>query len=316
MFVLSAVLLICFEREIWQAEVELDGMTAYGVKTGKVATAAGDPTYEVFSLATMKSATGSAAQFHPATEVEVVWQKPPKADRVLFVAHGCSHGAIDFWPQSDACPKCIGLPEEQTIVKAALGRRYMVVAISSMDRANSRCWRINFPTDPSADDDTFRVTKVMQTLMQREGLSSAPVYALGASSGGAFVPVLAHQLQLTGVVMQIMAQQPAVFSLPQSHSFPPVVFVHMERDRRTTYGVEIDREAMKKVGAPSAAVVIKPAAIHEHFFSDRIEGVTPAVSHTHSASFSLMPVCSFSCDRVSLIGVGKGATSPGGCTTA
>jgi hypothetical protein len=30
------VLLICFEREIWQAEeVELDGMTACGVKTVK-----------------------------------------------------------------------------------------------------------------------------------------------------------------------------------------------------------------------------------------------------------------------------------------
>ena len=40
---------------------------------------------------------------------EVVWQKPAgQAKGVLFVAHGCSHGAIDWWHKADGCPLCIG----------------------------------------------------------------------------------------------------------------------------------------------------------------------------------------------------------------
>ncbi len=52
---------------------------------------------------------------HPAqlfdTYIETVWQKPepPAATKgVVLIAHGCHHGAIDFWPQSESCPNCIG----------------------------------------------------------------------------------------------------------------------------------------------------------------------------------------------------------------
>lgn len=39
---------------------------------------------------------------------EVVWQAPMSPKGVLFIAHGCNHGAVDFWPKHDDCPKCIG----------------------------------------------------------------------------------------------------------------------------------------------------------------------------------------------------------------
>jgi hypothetical protein len=74
---------------------------------------------------------------------EVVWQKPPGAAKgLLFLAHGCNHGAIDFWPQAAACAQCIGLPEEVRITKETLQAGWAVVAMSSTDRAGSRCWNI------------------------------------------------------------------------------------------------------------------------------------------------------------------------------
>jgi hypothetical protein len=50
---------------------------------------------------------------------EVVWWAPAEpAQGVLFVAHGCNHGATDWLPPSDACPQCLGpMPE----VRAAAG---------------------------------------------------------------------------------------------------------------------------------------------------------------------------------------------------
>ena len=152
------LLVLWSQNEVWEAEVELDGDVSTTAAAGSQTTqqrtqnVVGGPTYELFSLATMKTKP-TGAKFNPSTDVEVVWQKPAGASRVLFLAHGCSHGAIDFWKHSKGCPKCIGLPEELTIVRTALARRYMVVAISSMDREFSRCWRMSFPTDPAVDDD-------------------------------------------------------------------------------------------------------------------------------------------------------------------
>lgn len=40
---------------------------------------------------------------------EVVWQKPEnELQGVLLAFHGCSHGAIDWWPPDDNCPLCTG----------------------------------------------------------------------------------------------------------------------------------------------------------------------------------------------------------------
>ena len=80
---------------------------------------------------------------------EAVWQKPSiTAKGLLFLAHGCNHGAIDFWPQSPRCAQCIGLPEEVRITKEALQAGWAVVAMSSSDRIGSRCW--NFDIDGPA----------------------------------------------------------------------------------------------------------------------------------------------------------------------
>ena len=44
-----------------------------------------------------------------------------------------------------------GLPEEMAIVRAAVARRYTVVAFSSADQDGSRCWAIGPPPQQSSD---------------------------------------------------------------------------------------------------------------------------------------------------------------------
>lgn len=69
---------------------------------------------------------------HPAqlfdTDIETVWQKPeaPAATKgVVLIAHGCHHGAIDFWPKSESCPNCIGgqVPQVKTLKSRACMRQ-------------------------------------------------------------------------------------------------------------------------------------------------------------------------------------------------
>ncbi len=57
-------------------------------------------------------------------EHEVLWQVPPSPRGTLFIAHGCSHAAHDWWPASPACPHCLGLPEEMAQTQQALARGY------------------------------------------------------------------------------------------------------------------------------------------------------------------------------------------------
>ena len=76
--------------------------------------------------------------------IEYVFQKPQSSSSqqingVIFLAHGCSHSATDWWPKSELCSKCIGLPIEISIVKEALKRNYFVISMSSTDR-NHKCW--------------------------------------------------------------------------------------------------------------------------------------------------------------------------------
>lgn len=55
---------------------------------------------------------------------EVLYQVPEKTRATLFIAHGCSHAAHDWWPPSAACPQCLGLPEEVAQTQQALARGY------------------------------------------------------------------------------------------------------------------------------------------------------------------------------------------------
>lgn len=42
----------------------------------------------------------------------------------MFLAHGCVHSAHNYWPQSEECPECRGLPEELSHTLQALKLGY------------------------------------------------------------------------------------------------------------------------------------------------------------------------------------------------
>ena len=62
------------------------------------------------------AATYTNEKLASGAEVEYIWQEAKGGGRpraVILLAHGCSHGAVDFWPRDRVrCPRCKGLPEE------------------------------------------------------------------------------------------------------------------------------------------------------------------------------------------------------------
>ena len=100
-----------------------------------------------------------------------------------------------------------------------------------------------------------------QELLEREGWGRIPHYALGGSSGGAFVLFLAQRIPLDGVAPVIMAVQPqtlevkprAAADATKSWNFPPTFFVHMARDEMTVEGVTADVATLKKQVPPLPA---------------------------------------------------------------
>lgn len=224
------------------------------------------PTY---ARSLVKAADGSA--------VEAVYQVPERPAGTLFVAHGCSHSATDFWPHAaPACRKCIGLPEEVLITRAALSAGLAVVAISSSDRAR-RCWSI--------DEDGPRVVAALQHFRAAHRLAKLPLAALGASSGGAFVLMLPGLVAVDAVVSQIMAVPPAMLP-PQ---MPPTLFIHMARDERTTALVAKCVRKLRQGGGgggehAARAKEVAPQRPSAAFFASRIGGLTrAAATRLHAA---------------------------------
>ena len=47
---------------------------------------------------------------------------PDSPRGVVLMIHGCVHSGYNFFPQSDSCPECRGLPEELSHTAQALKR--------------------------------------------------------------------------------------------------------------------------------------------------------------------------------------------------
>lgn len=192
--------------------------------------------------------------------------RPGVANGLIFLAHGCSHSAGDFWPRSPSCPDCLGLPEEIRIREAALRRGYAVVAISSMDR-KSRCWR---------EIDLDRVAHALGFLYRNLTLlQGLPLYGLGASSGGMFVLMLASsqpEPRFTAICSQIMALFPEdEMEYRIEHSagrYPPTLFVHMPRDKMTARAVKESIAVLNKHKIPVKEIQVHPSPLTPSYLSE------------------------------------------------
>ena len=108
-------------------------------------------------------------------------------------------------------------------------------------------------THKTTERTTVQVMKVWQELLEREGWGRIPHYALGGSSGAAFVLFLGQRIPLDGVAPVIMAVPPQTLEVKprsadsaKSWNFPPTFFVHMARDEMTVEGVTADVATLKK----------------------------------------------------------------------
>ncbi|KAI8462388.1 MAG: hypothetical protein J3K34DRAFT_189448 [Monoraphidium minutum] len=223
--------------------------------------------------------SGKDGAFEMIGGAEVVWKLPTgKPVGTLFVAHGCSHSALDWLPKSDRCPKCIGLPEELNITRYATEQRGLaLVAVSSADRAGSRCWDTG-----RGGPDVQQVKRALKELLAREALAALPLYALGASSGGAFVLALAAELKLDGVCSEIMAShsvdEAALLAKTAFGRYPPTAFAHMPRDARTARGVAENARVLKEQGVPVKVVEVHPVAVTAEWLAARVPELAPPLA--------------------------------------
>lgn len=172
----------------------------------------------------------------PENEVwpETVYQIPEKPLKgVVFFAHGCSHSALDLWPPSIKCPKCIGLPIEMSTAESALANNYAVIAISSINR-QTKCW---------SSQDVSRVQKVIHNfyetvlnIISPEAHKHIPLHLVGVSSGGSFVGAVAQSSNLRPPASTAYIQISSVHMMNHhDHYVPPLLFVLMPKDPFTSF---------------------------------------------------------------------------------
>lgn len=213
---------------------------------------------------------------HPEP-IEVLWQRPSGSVRaVVLLLHGCAHQGTDWWPR-EHCAHCLGLPEEIRILRRVLSRGYMAVAVTSIDR-ESGCWTL---------PDLDRVEEALAHVYNSEGLASAfPLFAFGASSGGAFVGKLADTAVVGRTLLR--CRIPQIMATPGTPRFsttfqngehdswpaPPTLFIHMPVDSRTAHRVSTSLDELWAGSVTAAELKCVPLPITDTFFSSRIDGIS------------------------------------------
>jgi poly(3-hydroxybutyrate) depolymerase len=153
------------------------------------------------SSATISELQDQVVHSEVLAERDLVWQLPPHGPPrgLLLLFHGCSHSAGDFFMDCTDRSACLGLPEERLIVTASQRKEnnWVAVAVSSGNREH-RCWN---------KGDLAPVLEIVRTLQARLYLEAAPVFALGASSGGGFAGMLAAAAIREGRPLQAVCIQ-------------------------------------------------------------------------------------------------------------
>ncbi|XP_004243232.1 uncharacterized protein [Solanum lycopersicum] len=197
-------------------------------------------------------------------ETDLIWQIPDSPKAILFLAHGCNGKAANFWDRSPKCPNCVGLPEERLIVLNALARRFAVLAVSSA----GRCWSI--------EEERLIVKDIIEWWVVKQKVQSLPIVALGASSGGYFVSVLATDLRFSSITIMIAEGVFDRMDIPKS--YPPTLFVHMPKDKRRSVRIARYLTLLQGKGIDVAEVKCMEFALSPNLLSDRIPGLDLATS--------------------------------------
>ncbi|XP_038684012.1 uncharacterized protein LOC119984234 isoform X2 [Tripterygium wilfordii] len=210
----------------------------------------------------------SPMQFNPSVEfrngTDLIWQIPDSPKALLFVAHGCNGRAVNFWDRSPSCPKCIGLPEERLLVLNALSRKFAVVTVSSA----GRCWTYG--------KELSIVRDIIRWWVAKNKLERLPLVALGASSGGSFVSVLATILQFSCITLMIA--EGMFDQMDITKDYPPTLFVHMPKDLYRQQKISEYRKVLRNKGIDVAEVECIQFPLTPSFLAERIPGLDRTAS--------------------------------------
>ena len=174
-------------------------------------------------------------KYFKVNNIEAVYQLPSSTTTikgVVFLAHGCSHSATDWWPKSDSCPLCIGLPVEMSIVRYGLEHGYVMLAMSSTNRRH-KCWT-GHDLNKANTLITYFYQKIILSAIPETVSVLPPLHMLGASSGGNFVGILSQhrstsdQPRVSSINVQISSIQEV-----DINKIPPTIFSLMIKDSFT-----------------------------------------------------------------------------------
>jgi zinc transporter 2 len=218
-------------------------------------------------------------------EQEAIWEKPRGEPRGVFLLlNGCNHGADGWWDAQAGCDDCLGLPEEKAIVKAAIDRGHVAVALSVVQqRTKMRCWANLTP--PNLNTDMKSTLKTVKLLVEREGWQGLPLYAWGGSSGGTFAARLPYYLPMKGIMVQLksvkgedLEADPKDPVTGAAWPHPKVVYVYNRRDPVAQERAIDYTDALKAKDVPYALLGADPTPLSPGFFAQRVEEINATVS--------------------------------------
>jgi len=255
--------------------------------------------HTIFKRSPQKVSGGTTIypQFKHLYNHDVFWELPTLSPPlgVLFFFHGCSHAAGDLFPQSESCPTCLGLPEEQRIRKLAVNQHTLaLVAISSLQATHEGkgCWDSQQSATPGQDDLSSVAAIFVNLITKHEPqLQKLPIYALGVSSGGSLALLLPKVMQLAGICSQIMAIHPQELENildattllqekrqkqqqgeKQHFKYPPTIFMHMPRDARTASYIEQDVAVLQSANIPVEVAETASRPLTSKFLTHHSDG--------------------------------------------
>nr|XP_018631916.1 uncharacterized protein LOC104112358 isoform X1 [Nicotiana tomentosiformis] len=210
----------------------------------------------------------SVVKLDPTVEfrngTDIIWQIPDSPKAILFLAHGCDGKAANFWDRSSKCPNCVGLPEERLLTLNALARKFSVIVVSSAEA----CW--------SFKEERFVVKDIIEWWIAKQKLQHLPLVALGASSGGYFVSILATDLRFSSITVMIIEGLYDQIEIPES--YPPTLFVHMPKDKSRMQKLERFAILLKGKHIDVAEVKCLEFPLSPNLFADRIPDIDVATS--------------------------------------
>jgi hypothetical protein len=208
---------------------------------------------------------------------EVLWQLPPPSTPLraaLFAAPGCTIRATDFFDASPGCPRCAGLPEERRFTRAALGRGYAVLAVSS----RAECWSLD-AAGGEEGSELAAVESIIRwwTTEEFPQLAGLPLVGIGASSGGYFLSALAARVKFRSVAVMIAeGVYGTMTDIPAS--YPPSLFVHMPKDAERAGLVADSMGKLKAKSVDVREIRCGDFAVSAEFLAKRVPGLTRAVA--------------------------------------